>query len=138
MLLIGNLKLFVYFGINAGNNRPFNNEGIQIWTIVILAIVTVVYGLFLAIVPWEFIGGPFCSANEICQIGGEEEEAPTQEAQDQVVRYLVNQSTNMIRVFLCFFVSTWVIKCPRLIVFLSHFYESIKKPFKACLFDASW
>ena len=36
------------------------------------------------------------------KLGGEEEEAPTQEAQDQVVRYLVNQSTNMIRVFYVF------------------------------------
>ena len=53
MLLIGNLNLFVYFGIN---------EGIQILTIVILAIVTVVYGLVLAIIPSEYIGGPSCSA----------------------------------------------------------------------------
>ena len=34
----------------------------------ILAIVIVAYGLFLAFVPWEFIGGPYCSAalNEYC------------------------------------------------------------------------
>ena len=55
MLLIGNLNLFVYFG---------KNEGIQILTIVILAGVTVVFGIFLAIIPWEFIGGPYCSAEE--------------------------------------------------------------------------
>ena len=63
MLLIGNLKLFVYLGIN---------EGIQILTIVILAIVTVVYGLVLAIVPSESIGGPSCSAEskECCSLEG--------------------------------------------------------------------
>ena len=62
MLLIGNLNLFVYFGIK---------EGIQILTIVILAIVTVVYGLVLAIVPSESMGGPSCSAksNECCNMG---------------------------------------------------------------------
>ena len=61
MLLIGNLNLFEYFGIN---------KGIQILTIVILAIVTVVYGLVLAIVPSESIGGPSCSAEskECCNL----------------------------------------------------------------------
>ena len=74
MLLICNLNLFVYFGIN---------EGIQILTIVILAIVTVVYGLVLAIVPSVSIEGPSCSAesNECCSLGEEYyicEEGPSQ------------------------------------------------------------
>ena len=60
MLLIGNLNFFVYLGIN---------EGIQILTIVILVfclltLSIVLYGIFLAAVPWEYIGGPYCSATE--------------------------------------------------------------------------
>ena len=60
MLLIGNLNFFVYLGIN---------EGIQILTIVILAfgLLTLsifLYGLFLGLVPWEYIGGPYCDAEE--------------------------------------------------------------------------
>ena len=55
-----NHKLLVYLGIN---------EGIQILTIVILAfglltLFIVLFGIFLAAVPWEYIGGPYCSATE--------------------------------------------------------------------------
>ena len=109
MLLIGNLNLFVYFGIN---------EGIQILTMVILAIVTVVYGLFLAIVPWEFIGGPFCSADEngYCWNSGGEESC-------KVFGLSIDEHDSS---FLCFF-------C----IDLSRFYESMEKSFKDCLFDTS-
>ena len=64
MLLIGNLNLLVYFGIN---------EGIQILTIIILALILLFnfglfFGIFLVLVPLDTIGGPSCSgtSDEYC------------------------------------------------------------------------
>ena len=114
MLLICNLNLFVYFGIN---------EGIQILTIVILGSVTVVFGVFLAIIPWEFIGGPYCSAEEevYCSRG---RKIKIRGSSQSCYLGLFNRLKwlELFTVFM-FFISTK---------------ESMKKPFKDCLFDTNW
>ena len=121
MLLICNLNLFVYFEIN---------EGIQICTIVNLATIVyglcftvIVYGFFLGFVPWEFIGGPYCSAEEdlYCDRG---RKIKIRGSSQSCYLGLFNRLKwlELFTVFM-FFISTK---------------ESMKKPFKDCLFDTNW
>ena len=121
MLLIGNLNFFVYFGIN---------EGIQILTIVILGSVTVVFGVFLAIIPWEFIGGPYCSAEEeiYCSRG---RKIKIRGSSQSCYLGLFNRLK-----WLELFTVLFFLYRPRLLK--NRFSESMKKPFKDCLFDTNW